>query len=97
MHANLAHHLLYNNLDVLIVGINTLHPVYLLHFGDQVVLNLLFAEDCQYVMRIDRAFGQRLAFLDPIAFLDLDPEAVWDLILLFVPVRRGYDRCFGCV
>ena len=46
-------------------------------------------------MRIDRAFGQRLALLDPIAFLNFDPEAVWDLILLFVTVRRSYDNVSG--
>ena len=48
---DLLHHLAHDNLDVLIVDINTLHPVYALYFLNQVILHGVGAADSQYVMR----------------------------------------------
>ena len=64
VHPHFAHHLADNNFHVLIVDIHALHPVGALHFLYQVVLHRLRAADRQNVVRIDRAFGQAVAFFD---------------------------------
>ena len=47
--------------------VDALEAIDLLHFVDQVLLQFLRAADVENFVRIDRAFGQLLAFLDEVA------------------------------
>src|SRR5205807_4298250 len=58
-HADAAQHLTANDFDVLVVDGNTLRTVDLLDLVHQVALQLLDAEDRQYIMRIDRTVDER--------------------------------------
>ena len=70
VHTNLLHHLTNDNLDMLIVDINALHPVNLLDFLNQVILNGLCTTDGKHVVRIDRTFRNAGACLNLITLRD---------------------------
>ena len=52
IHLELSHHLTNDNLNVLIIDINTLHTIGLLNFLDKVVVNRIDAVDGEYVVGI---------------------------------------------
>ena len=88
-HADLAHHLTHDDLDVLVVDVNALHPVSALHFLNQVVLHRLFAEHGQNVVRVDAAFGDAVALFDVVALLHAHARAVGDDVAALVDVAVG--------
>ena len=59
VYLHLAHHLTHDNLNVLIVDINTLGTVYLLYFADEVFLYSQTAQHLQDLAGLYRAFGDR--------------------------------------
>ena len=70
--ANLAQHLAHDGLDVLIVNGDALQPIDFLDLVDEVLLQFLRAADIEDLVRVNRAFGELLAFLDVIALEDDD-------------------------
>ena len=77
-----AHHLPDDGFDVLVVDVDALQPVDLLNGVDQVGLRVLFAEDGQQVVRVERTVDQRLAGRDVLAFLHVDVHAARDGVFL---------------
>jgi len=71
---------------VLVVDVDALQTIDFLDFVDQVLLQLLFAEHGQDVVRVARAVHQGLAGLDLLAFLDLDVHAAGQRVLLHLAV-----------
>ena len=84
---NFMEHLTHDDFDVLVVNFNTLRFVYFLYFVDEVTLGRLDAEYMQNVVRVDRAFGQAVAFGDGVAVFDHDFQAV----------RNGFGPFFAAV
>src|ERR1017187_8500865 len=80
--ANLAEHLAHDDLDVLVVDGHALEAIHFLHFADQMFLQFLRATDFENLVRVHRAFGELLAFLDEIALEDDDVLADRDEMLL---------------
>ena len=72
VHANLAHHLTYDNLDVLVVDFYTLQAVYLLNLLNQVVLNGDTALDGQDVVGVGMTLGDHVALLQLLTLGDAD-------------------------
>ena len=60
---HLAQHLADDDLDVLVVDLDALEAIDLLHFVDEVLLQLLRAEDLEDFVRHDGAFGELVALL----------------------------------
>ena len=61
---HLAQHRAHDDFDVLVVDVDALRAVDLLHFLNQVVLQRRLALDAQDVVRVERAFVERIARLD---------------------------------
>ena len=83
---DLPHHLADDDLDVLVVDIDALHPVGALHFLDQVVLHRFGTADGQNVVGVDGAFRNPVAGLDLIPFLHPDAGTVGNDIAFLVHV-----------
>ena len=81
--AHLAEHLADDDFDVLVVNRHALQAINFLHFVDEVFLQFLRSADVENFVRIDRAFGQLLAFLHEIALEDDDVLADRDEVFLF--------------
>ena len=77
---DLAHHLTDNDLDVLVVDLNTLQTVGGLYLGNEVVVDRLCAQNTEDIVRIDRTVGELVALLDSVAVHDLDAETEGDQI-----------------
>src|SRR5271163_3045023 len=87
-----AQHLSHDHLDMLVVDTHALQPVDFLDFVDQVFRQRLLAENRQDVMRIRRAFHQRLASLDGIAPMHRDMRALGIMVISFLAnFRRDFD------
>ena len=86
-----AHHLANDGLDVLVVDVDALQAVDLLNRVHQVGLRVLFAEDGQQVVRVERAVDQRLARLDALAFLHVDVHAAEDGVFLLRSAVFAFD------
>ena len=71
---------------MLIVDINTLHPVDALHFADEVVMHRVHTAYREHIMRIDRAFRDDLAFFDGLAFLYAQAGTIGDQIAALIVV-----------
>ncbi len=67
---HLSHHLPYNHFYVLVIDRDTLQPVDLLHFINEITLELLWTEDIKYAMGIDRPVHKRLTSLDPVSLMN---------------------------
>ena len=81
--ADLAQHLADDDFDVLVVDGHALQAIDLLHFVDEMLLQFLRAANVEDFVRVNRAFGQLLAFLDEIALEDDDVFADGDEVFLF--------------
>ena len=86
-----AHHLANDGFDVLVVDVDALQTVDLLDRIDQVGLRVLFAEDGQQVVRVERAVDERLAGLDVFAFLHVDVDAAGDRVFLLRLAVFAFD------
>ena len=67
---------------MLVVDVDALQPVDFLNRIDQVGLRVLFAEDGQQIVRVERAVNERLAGADVLAFLHVDVHAARDGVFL---------------
>ena len=85
-HLHPAHHLARDDFQVLVVDVDALQAVDFLDFVDQVLLQFLFAEHVQDVVRIARAVHQRLAGLDALAFLHVDVHAARQRVFALLAV-----------
>ena len=72
---DLSHHLANDDLDMLIVDVNTLHTVGPLNLSDEVVMDCLNAENCKDVVRVLSTFGELCALGDSLTLLNLQAEA----------------------
>ena len=88
---DLAHHLAYDHLEVLVVDLHTLHTVDLLHLVDDVLLHLRRAKDTQYVARGDGAVREGHTRLDVVVLLNHDLTRQGHQILHHVTLLRGDD------
>ena len=70
-----AHHLPGDGFEVLVVDIDALQTVDFLDLVHQVLLQFLFAEHVQNVVRVARTVHQRIAGLHALAFLNVDMHA----------------------
>src|SRR5215831_5346344 len=77
-----AHHLADDGLDVLVVDVDALQAVDLLHGVDEIGLRVLFAEDGENVVRIERAVNERLAGAHVFALLHIDVRAAGNGVFL---------------
>src|SRR5699024_2710263 len=75
-------HLAHDNLDMLIIDINTLATVYTLYLAEHVVLCGTQSLDLQDIMRIHATFCKLVSGLQDIAILDLDAGSVRDKVRL---------------
>src|SRR5699024_10484794 len=82
LHTDLLQHLTNDNLDVLIVDLNTLETVNSLHLAEHVVLYGTNAFDTKDIVRIYRTFCQLVSGFQIISVLNLDTGTVWDQISL---------------
>ena len=55
---------------MLVVDFDALEAVNLLHFVDEIFLQVLRSADLEHFVRDDRAFGELLALLDDVALVD---------------------------
>ena len=81
---DLLHHLTDDDLDVLIVDVNTLHTVGSLNLADEVIVNGLDAEDRKDIVRVESTLGDGVTLVDVIAGLNLDAHTVVDGICLLL-------------
>ena len=79
---HLAQHLADDDLDVLVVDFDALEAVDLLHFVDEMLLQILRSADIEDFMRDDGAFGELLALLHEVALEDDDVLVERDEMLL---------------
>ena len=77
-----THHLPHDALDVLVVDVHALQPVNLLNRVHQVRLRVLFTEDGENIVRVQRTVNQRFAGRNVFAFLHVDVHAARDRIFL---------------
>ena len=63
LYADFLQHLAHDDLDVLVVDINTLEAVYALYFLDHVILYGPKSLDLQDIVRVHATFGQLVAGL----------------------------------
>src|ERR1035437_1746366 len=75
LHLHPTHHLAADGLQMLVVDVDALQTVDFLDLVDQVLLQFLFTEHRQDVVRVARAVHERFAGLDLLAFLNLDMDA----------------------
>ena len=80
--ADLAQHLPADHLDVLVVGVDALRAVHLLHFVDDVALDLVPALGQQDLVRILGPIGELLARVDVVAVFDIDLVSHWHRVLV---------------
>ena len=99
LNAHLAHHLTDDDLDVLVVNVNTLLAVHGQNALRQIFLHGLDTGNAQHVMRVERAVGDGLALAHTLSLLDLQADGIRDLIELDLAVVRGdrdvAQRCGG--
>ena len=76
-------HLTNDDLNVLVVDLNTLQAIDLLHFVDQVLLQLLGSADLKNFMRHHRTFRQLLPLLDRVSLVDNQMLREGDEMFLF--------------
>src|SRR5580704_3795479 len=81
-----AHHLARYHFEVLIVDIHALQTVNFLDLVDQVLLQLLFAQHVQNVVRVARTVHERLAGFHPLTLLHVDVHAARQRILALLAV-----------
>ncbi len=72
--------------QVLVVDVDALQTVDFLDLVDQVLLQFLFAEHGQNVVRIARTVHERLAGFHPLAFLDVDVHAARQRVFALLAV-----------
>src|ERR1035437_7786986 len=89
-HLHPAHHLPGDDLEVLIVDIDTLQPVDFLNLVDQILLQFLLAQHVENVVGVARAIHEWLAGLDPLALLNVDVDAARQRILALLAVVAGH-------
>ena len=77
---------------MLVVDRHALEAINFLHFVDEVLLQFLRSADFEDFVRIHRAFGQLLAFLDEVALEDDDVLADRDEMFLFRAGLRVLDE-----
>ena len=85
-----------DDLDVLVVDVHALQAVDLLDLVHQVPLQLLLAAHAQDVVRVDGAVHERLAGLDPLAFLDVDVGAARAAGTRAARCRRAVTKILRC-
>src|ERR1017187_10317834 len=84
-HLHPAHHLAGDDFQVLVVDVDALQTVDFLNLVDQVLLQFLFTEDSQDVVRVAGSVHERLAGFHALAFLDVDVHAAGQGILALFP------------
>src|SRR5262249_30207745 len=77
-----AHHLARDGLDVLVVDVDALQAVDLLNSVHEVGLGVLFAQNREQVVEVERAVNERFTGADVLAFLNVDVGAARDSIFL---------------
>src|SRR5579864_1409899 len=94
VHADLLQHLPHDELDVLVVDLDALRLVDLLHLVDEVQLDRRVPLQTEQVGRADRALGERVTRLDPVAVRDEQPRAARNRVRLVVVLVAavGDDR-----
>ena len=81
-----------DNLDMLIVDLNTLQTIYTLNLTDHVILNCTHTLDSQDIMRIYTTFCQLITGLKNLSIKDFDTRTVWDQVSLGIAcLRIVYD------
>ncbi len=86
VHLHPAHHLPRDDFQVLVVDVDALQTVDFLDFVHQVLLQFLFAEHGQDVVRIARTVHQRIARLHALAFLHVDVHAARNGVFFLLAV-----------
>src|SRR5690606_13566359 len=86
-----AEHLLDHDLNVLVVDLNALVPVYALHFLQDVVLNAADALDAEHFLRIDRTIRQLIACFDLLTDRDTNTRAIRNRIDLRLRFASHFD------
>src|SRR6266446_3550513 len=81
---HLPQHLANDDLDVLIVDLNTLEAVNLLHLIDQMFLQVLWSADIKDFMRYNWTFGQLRTLLHKVPLEDDDVFIERDKVLFFL-------------
>src|SRR5690348_7182722 len=89
---DLAQHLADDRLDVLVVDLDTLQPVHVLDFLDEISRQPLDTEQAQDVARIGLAVHHRLALLDVLALEHHDVAPLRDQVLVLVAFRILDDQ-----
>ena len=92
LYANLAQHLLDDDLDVLVGDVHALLPVHAQDLAQEVVLHGLDAQDAQQVVGVDGALDKLLPGFDVLAVLHFEAAAVVDLVDLGFLVFAGVVR-----
>ena len=98
VHADLAHHLPDNHLDVLVVDLDALEAVDLLDLVHHVLGEFLVPLDPQYVVGIGGAIHERLTVAHPVPLVHADVLALRDQVLAGLPdlfFRRDNDTAFA--
>ena len=81
-----------DNLDMLIVDLNTLETVYTLNLTDHVILNCTNTLDSKDIMRVYTTFCKLITSFHNLSVHDLDTGTVWDQVSLgFTSLRICYD------
>ena len=75
---------------MLVVDVDALQPVDFLNLVDQVLLQFLFAEHRQDVVRVAGSVHERLAGFHALAFLDVDVDAAGQGVFALLAVV-AYD------
>src|SRR5208283_1693111 len=83
--SDLAQHLAYDDLNVLIIDTHTLEAIHLLHLIHEIFLEFSRAEYAQDIVRIHRTVHERLSSGYPVSFVDIHVFALRNQILLLVP------------
>ena len=81
-----AHHLTNDDFQVLVVDVHALQTVDFLNFVHQVLLQFVFAEHVQDVVRIARSIHQRIARAHALAFLNVDVHTARDRVFALLTV-----------
>ena len=91
---DLAHHLAYDNLEVLVVDFHTLHTVNVLYFVHDIFLNSCRAHDIEDIGGRDSAVGEGSACTDDIVLLHENLlRQRYEVLLVFA--ECGYDGDFA--
>src|SRR5688500_7535151 len=84
-----AQHLAHDHLDVLVVDLHALQAIHVLRLGDDRARQLLYAEQAQEVVRVDRAVDDHLALVDHLAVVHQQVLVLGDQVLVLLLVEVG--------